>query len=76
MFTCPVTTKLEKPLKRELQIKDKPYILTLSPEGLKLTEKGRRKGRELAWNELVGAAGDAQAGSSAPPDEPFGPQAT
>jgi len=46
-------TKLEKPLKRELDIKGKAYVLTISPEGLKLTEKGRRKGQELAWQDLV-----------------------
>ena len=39
-----MTTKLEKTLKREIDIDDKPYILTLTPEGLKLTQKARRKG--------------------------------
>jgi len=52
-----MTTKLEGELKREIQIDGKPYTLTLSPEGLKLTEKGRRKGRELLWKDLV--SGDA-----------------
>jgi hypothetical protein len=52
-----VTTKLEKPLKRELKIKGRPYVLTISPEGLKLTVKGRRKGRELSWEDFV--SGDA-----------------
>ena len=46
-------TKLEKELKRELSIDDKPYVLTISPLGLKLTEKGRRKGQELSWKDLV-----------------------
>lgn len=55
-------TKLEKPLKRELQIKDKPFVLTIAPDGLKLTEKGRRKGLELTWDDLVsGQAGLATA---------------
>lgn len=48
-------TKLLKPLKREIIIKDQPYIVTLSPEGLKITVKGKRKGQELAWDALVGA---------------------
>jgi len=52
-----MTTKLEKPLKREILIDDKPYVVTLTPEGLKLTEKGHRKGQELAWRALV--SGDA-----------------
>ena len=44
---------LEKPLKREIQIEGRPYMLTVSPEGLKLVPKGRRKGQELAWSALV-----------------------
>jgi hypothetical protein len=50
-------TKLEKELKREIVIDDKPYVVTISPQGLKLTEKGRRKGQELSWRDLV--SGDA-----------------
>ncbi len=46
-------TKLEKELKREISIDDKPYVVTISPQGLKLTEKGRRKGQELSWKDLV-----------------------
>ena len=52
-----MATKLEKALKRELDIEGKPYMLTIAPEGLKLVEKGRRNGRELAWKDLV--TGDA-----------------
>jgi hypothetical protein len=48
-----MVTKLEKPLKREILIEDKAYVLTISPEGLKLTLKGHRKGQELAWRDLV-----------------------
>ncbi len=50
-------TKLDKHLKREINVSGKPYIVTLAPEGLKLTVKGRRKGQELAWSALVN--GDA-----------------
>jgi len=48
-----MATKLEKELKRELEVNGEPYIVTISPEGLKLTRKGRRKGQELAWKDLV-----------------------
>jgi hypothetical protein len=48
-----MATKLDKPLKRELDLDGEPYTLTLSPEGLKLVPKGKRKGRELAWKDLV-----------------------
>jgi len=50
-------TRLDKPLKRELKVKAKAYVLTIDPDGLKLTLKGRRKGVDLAWKDLVN--GDA-----------------
>jgi hypothetical protein len=50
-------TRLDKPLKRELILKKRSFVLTIDPKGLKLTKKGRRKGIELAWNDLV--SGDA-----------------
>ena len=46
-------TKLDKPLKRELRIKNLPHVLTIDAEGLKLTKKGRRKGIEIAWKDLT-----------------------
>lgn len=52
-----MATKLEKPLKRELNLDGEPYIVVISPEGLKVTQKGRRKGLELSWKDLL--SGDA-----------------
>jgi len=48
-----MATKLEKTLKREIDVDGKAYMLAISPEGLKLTEKGRRKGQELSWKGLL-----------------------
>jgi hypothetical protein len=48
-----MTTKLDKTLKREIEIEGKAYIVALSLEGLKVTEKGKRKGQELAWKDLI-----------------------
>jgi hypothetical protein len=48
-----MTTPLTKPLKRELQIQGRPFVVTLSPEGIKLVLKGKRKGQELRWEDLV-----------------------
>ena len=50
-------TPLDKPLRRELDIEGTAYTLTVDPDGMKLVEKGRRKGVVLAWRELVN--GDA-----------------
>jgi hypothetical protein len=46
-------TKLDRPLKREVTIKDTPYVVTLTPDELKLTQKGHRKGTVLKWQDLV-----------------------
>ena len=48
-----MTTALEKTLKRELRINGRAFIVAISPESLKLTLKGKRKGLELKWGELV-----------------------
>jgi len=46
-------TRLDHPLKRELIIDGKPWVLTITTDGFRLVPKGRRKGRELAWRDLV-----------------------
>ncbi|EIL90426.1 hypothetical protein UU9_06459 [Rhodanobacter fulvus Jip2] len=50
-------TPLDRPLKRSLAVGDETYTLTIDPQGLKLVEKGRRKGLELYWSDLLN--GDA-----------------
>lgn len=49
-----MATKLEKSLRREIEIDEKAYTLTIDPTGLKLTEKGHRKGQEVTWKEILG----------------------
>lgn len=52
-----MVTKLLKVLRREITVAREAWIVTLTPNGMKLTRKGRRRGVELAWKELVN--GDA-----------------
>ena len=52
-----MTTKLDGPLKRELDIAGVPYTVTITPEGMTLVLKGRHKGLVLNWSALV--SGDA-----------------
>ena len=52
-----MTTKLDGSLKREIDIEGAPYTLTLSPDGMALVRKGKRKGFEMRWTALV--SGDA-----------------
>jgi hypothetical protein len=48
-----MATKLEKAIKREVNIEGNLYMLTIAPEGLKLVPKGKRNGLEIAWKDMV-----------------------
>ena len=48
-----MTTKLSAPLRREFPIGRTLHILTIDPDGFKLVVKGKRKGVEIAWRDLV-----------------------
>lgn len=53
-----MAVKLEKTIKRELSLEGHTYTIAIAPEGVKVTEKGKRKGREISWRAIV--SGDAQ----------------
>lgn len=55
-----MTTKLDRPLKREIVIDEKPYTLTIDASGLKLVEKGRRNGQEVSWKQILASSPPAQ----------------
>ena len=48
-----MTTRIDSELKREIMISGTPYTLTLTPDRLVLALKGRRKGLEIKWLDLV-----------------------
>ena len=48
-----MATKLDKTIKRELDLDGKLYTVAISTEGVKITPKGARKGQEISWNSLV-----------------------
>jgi len=48
-----MTTRLERPLRREIEIGDAAYTLTITPRGMTLVLKGKRNGLELEWSALV-----------------------
>jgi len=52
-----MTAKLDKTIKRELEVEGKTYTIAISPDGVKVTEKGRRNGPEITWRQIIG--GDA-----------------
>ena len=53
-----MAVKLEKSIKRELDMEGRAYTITIAPEGIKVVEKGKRKGREISWRAII--SGDAQ----------------
>jgi len=53
-----MAVKLEKTIKRELELEGRTYTIAIAPEGVKVTEKGKRKGREISWRFIIN--GDAQ----------------
>ncbi|HWE44326.1 MAG TPA: hypothetical protein VG432_17630 [Gemmatimonadaceae bacterium] len=52
-----MATKLDKAIKRELDVDGRPYTVTISPAGVKVVEKGKRNGHELSWSAII--SGDA-----------------
>jgi hypothetical protein len=54
----PMATRLDKTLKRELEVEGKLYTVTISPEGVKIVPKGARKGPEITWQTLL--SGEAE----------------
>lgn len=48
-----MATKLDKALKREIEVGGVTYTATFSPDGIKLVQKGRRNGTELSWEQLL-----------------------
>jgi hypothetical protein len=52
-----MTTRLDKGLKREIEVEGKLYTATISPDGIKVVEKGKRNGQEISWQSII--SGDA-----------------
>jgi hypothetical protein len=46
-------TPLDKILKRSLVIGGVDYVITLTPQALKLTRKGKRLGVDLKWADIA-----------------------
>ena len=49
-----MATVLDKELKRQVTVDGADYIVAVSPDGIRLTGKGKRKPEvELRWHELL-----------------------
>jgi hypothetical protein len=52
-----MTTTLDKPLRREIDVEGQAYTVVLDAQGIKITRKAHRKGIELKWSDMI--SGDA-----------------
>jgi hypothetical protein len=69
-----MTTKLEKELKREIDVEGKHFTVTISPGGLKIAEKGHRKGHELTWKQILSGEAALAGDLVSSVDQAAGPQ--
>ena len=53
-----MAAKLDKAIKRELALEGETYMVTISPAGVRIVPKGRRKGHEISWQTIL--SGDAE----------------
>ena len=53
-----MATRLDKTIKRELELDGKLYTVSVSPAGVRIVPKGGRKGYEMSWETLL--SGDAE----------------
>lgn len=47
-----MTTKLTEPLRREIEIDGEAYTVLLTPNGLRLSRKRFRQGRQMDWRTI------------------------
>ena len=48
-----MTTVLDRSLAREVLLEGQPFKIVLSPSGIRISEKGRRKGTEVTWDTVL-----------------------
>ena len=53
-----MATRLDKTIKRELELGGKLYTVSISPQGVRVVPKGGRKGHEMSWETLL--SGEAE----------------
>ena len=53
-----MATRLDKTIKRELELGGQLYMVSISPQGVRIVPKGKRKGHEISWETLL--SGDAE----------------
>jgi hypothetical protein len=65
-----MTTRLTRPIRREIEIDGEPFTVEISPAGVRLMRKRFRSGRGLSWRALW--YGDSEHGPESRRSEPSG----
>ncbi|HEY4130057.1 MAG TPA: hypothetical protein VGM50_05545, partial [Gemmatimonadaceae bacterium] len=52
LLNTPMATKLDKTIRREIEIDGEPFTISISPDGFRLTKKRFRSGVALSWKTL------------------------
>lgn len=55
-----MATKLDKPIKRELEHGGALYTVTISPDGIRVVEKGKRKGKDISWDAIISGSAELE----------------
>ena len=61
-----MATSLSKPLAREIVLGDQSYKVVISPEGVRMTRKGGRKGAELKWDAILALGQESEQTPASP----------
>ncbi len=65
-----MATKLTHEIRREITIGDEPFTIVISPQGLRLSRKRFRSGRQLSWEALWREGGVEEGNGSEPAELP------
>jgi len=64
-----MATKLDKTIRREIEIDGEQFTIAISPDGFRLTKKRFRSGVALSWKSLWARRGHEASNSSDSPVE-------
>lgn len=54
-----MATKLDKTIKREIELDGQAYMISISPAGVKMTKKGFRNGPEMTWKQILASGSES-----------------
>ena len=60
-----MSVKLEKNIRREIEIDGEPFTVSIGPDGLRLTRKRARSGVALSWRAVLRLAPEREDAGSA-----------